>query len=202
MTQRPATLVLMGLRGSGKTTLGRLVSLRTGAEFVDLDALATGLLGEGTLAELWARYGEDRFREAELRALEGLDLPLGSPRPRVVALGGGAPTAPGAARLLREATAAGEVALVYLRAAPGTLLARLAATDCSDRPSLTGAGTLGEIGAVFAARDPLYRELATRIVEVEGRGADDLAAELSTLIGTPRPRHEPPGRTPGPFPGP
>ncbi|QKK09396.1 MAG: hypothetical protein HND58_15340 [Planctomycetota bacterium] len=56
--------------------------------------------------------------------------------------------------------------IVYLRAQPETLRARLGAAD-ANRPSLTGAGTLGEIDAVFAARDGLYRELATEIIEID-----------------------------------
>lgn len=195
-TARPATLVLMGLRGSGKSTLGRLVAARAGAEFIDLDDLAAGLLGTGTLAELWARHGEARFRDAEAKALAGLELGRAGLAPRVVALGGGTPTAPGAADLLRECERAGAISLVYLRASPDTLRARLAPIDTAARPSLTGKGTLEEIELVFAARDPLYLALATCVVDVEGCPAPDLVRELAALIEAPDPPPGPPGRTP------
>lgn len=177
---RAAALVLMGLRGSGKSTIGRLVAQRTGAEFIDLDHVTTGLLGGGSLPELWARFGEARFREAEVEALRGLRLDQ-HPARRVVALGGGTPTAPGASEILESASRAGRIALVYLRAQPQTLRARLDATDIASRPSLTGAGTLEEIESVFGARDPLYRGLAALVVQTDGRSVEDVAAELSGL---------------------
>jgi len=172
----------MGLRGSGKSTLGRGVAADLGLPFVDLDDVTTGLLGEGTLPELWARLGEAAFREAEVRALRE-QLQAAAASPRVVALGGGTPTAPGAAELLRQAGSRGRIVVVYLRGEPAVLRERLAETNISGRPSLTGAGTLAEIEQVFAARDPLYARLASHTLEIAGRSARDLARELAALSG-------------------
>ncbi len=188
-------LVLIGLRGSGKSTIGRLVASRAGAAFVDLDELTSRLLGGGEVAEIWARVGEPGFRDGEARALRDLNLDARG-GPRVIALGGGTPTAPGAAELLESASRAGAVTLVYLRAAPGVLRARLGATDVASRPSLTGAGTLREIEAVFAARDPLYRRLATLVLETDDLSVEDLADRLAPLIGEPHRPRAPRGRTP------
>jgi shikimate kinase len=171
----------MGLRGSGKSTLGRLVAQRAGLAFVDLDDVTTSLLGEGTLAELWAQHGEAAFREAEVRALRERVLAPDLPQ-QVVALGGGTPTAPGAAALLRNAVSRGGIRLVYLRAGPEVLRARLARTDTLARPTLTGHGTLEEIGRVFAARDGVYRALASRVLEIGDRSVAEAAAELAELL--------------------
>ncbi|GIK19174.1 MAG: shikimate kinase [Leptolyngbya sp. PLA2] len=178
-----ASILLIGLRGSGKSALGPRLAERLGRPFIDLDAVTVTYLGEGTLRELWERHGEVRFRQAEYRALVNQAFPRTNPGP-VVALGGGTPTAPGAADFLRNARARGMGRIVYLRAAPATLRARLAGADNADRPSLTGADPLAEIEAVHAARDPLYRELADAVVEVDGLNeAATLGAVVRSLPG-------------------
>ncbi len=173
-----ASILLIGLRGSGKSALGPRLAEHLGRPFIDLDAVTVTYLGEGTLRELWDRHGEARFRQAEYRALVNQAFPRSNPGP-VVALGGGTPTAPGAADFLRNARTRGMGRIVYLRAAPATLRARLTAADNTDRPSLTGADPLAEIDAVHAARDPLYRELADAVVEVDGL---DEAATLEAVV--------------------
>ncbi|MCC7389967.1 MAG: AAA family ATPase [Phycisphaerales bacterium] len=173
-------LVLMGLRGSGKSTLGRLVAGRLGWPFVDLDDVTVGLLGGPGVPEVWSRVGEAGFREAE--ALGLAERVLGAGR-QVVALGGGTPTAPGAAEMLRAAVGDGRIELVYLRGTPATLRERLEAQGAGDRPSLTGRGTLAEIESVFAARDELYRGLASRVVEIGGESVESLTALLVSVAG-------------------
>lgn len=180
MADREPSLVLMGLRGSGKSTLGRLVAARLGLGFIDLDDVTVELLGGKSVPEVWSSVGEAGFREAEARGLAERVLAPGSAR-RVVALGGGTPTAPGAAELLRGAAGDGRIVLVYLRGRPETLRARLEDGGADDRPSLTGKGTLAEIEGVFAARDELYRGLATAVVEIDGESVESLTARLTGL---------------------
>ena len=152
----------MGLRGSGKSTLGPLLAERLRCVFFDLDDLTARRLHSVTAAQAWHRHGEPAFRAAEAAELGML---LGTqhdtPAPRVIALGGGTPTAPGAADLIRAATADGQTRVVYLRATPAQLTERLRTTTLTDRPTLTGRGTLEEITEVFEKRDPLYTQLAT-----------------------------------------
>ena len=100
---------------------------------------------------------------------------------RVVALGGGTPTAPGAADLLRTARDARRAIIVYLTAEADTLRTRLAAGDMADRPSLTGADPRAEIEAVLARRDPLYRDLATEVIETDSMGVEEVAGALARL---------------------
>ena len=165
----------MGLRGCGKSTAGRLLADRLGVVFVDLDDAAAALMNAADAAAAIAAHGMDRFRRAEVDSLETeLTGDAG-----VIALGGGTPTAPGAAETLREAAANEQIVLVYLHTEPGELRGRLGKTDTSSRPSLTGRGTLDEIGEIYLRRDPLYRSLATRIIETTDLTAEQIADELA-----------------------
>jgi len=169
-------LVLMGLRGSGKSTLGRMLAQRRGLRFVDLDARTPAILGSGSVAEAWARHGEAGFRVAEAAALRGVI----QEDPDILALGGGTPTAPGAEQLIQELKGPPETSprLVYLRATADQLADRIRAGGLLQRPSLTGTDPISEIEAVLAARDPLYRQLADAVVEV---GDLDIAGALAAL---------------------
>ena len=180
-----ASILLIGLRGSGKSALGPRLAERLGRPFIDLDAVTVAYLGGGTLRELWDRHGEARFRQAEYRAVINQAFPRTNPGP-VVALGGGTPTAPGAADFLRNARARGMGVIVYLRATPSTLRARLAGADNTDRPSLTGADPLAEIEAVHAARDPLYRDLADVVVETDGMDETSAVERVVRSLRPPR----------------
>ncbi|MGE3106718.1 MAG: shikimate kinase [Phycisphaerales bacterium] len=174
-----AHLILLGLRGSGKTTIGRLLARKLGSPFVDLDDRSPVLLGSKSVAHAWSAHGEAAFRQAETDALRAV---LGEPA-CVVALGGGTPTAPGARAILTQARERGAV-LVYLRGTPAALVKRLARSDNSHRPSLTGkpAGSLEEIEQVFRARDDLYAALATRVVEIGAQTIDHIVDRCATLV--------------------
>ncbi len=170
-------LILIGLRGSGKTSIGQAVAARVHRPFVDLDNLTPKLMGAASVTAAWARFGQPAFREAEARALAGV---LGNDN-QVIALGGGTPTAPGAADLLRSARAAG-ARVVYLAAPPEELRHRLGAADLSNRPSLTGADPLAEIDRVHAARDGLYRDVASDIIETTGREQSAVVEQLAQMV--------------------
>ena len=167
-------LILIGLRGSGKTTVGRLVAERLGRTFIDLDDVVAAAMGAPTVAEAWKSHGEPAFREAETTALSDM-LKKGG---QVIALGGGTPTAPGAADLLRAQRSAGRVKIVYLAASARALRSRLSGTDMSARPSLTGADPLTEIDAVLKQRDPIYRGVAGSVVWTEGLTPEQVAERV------------------------
>ncbi|MFN0131081.1 MAG: shikimate kinase [Phycisphaerales bacterium] len=172
-------LLLIGLRGSGKTTVGRMLAERFRLPFVDLDALTTKHLGCATTAEAFTKFGEVRFRDAEAMAL-ATALSRGG---QVVALGGGTPTASGATAMLRSQRDAGQLKIVYLAAASGTLRDRLEKTDMSQRPSLTGVDPLAEIEAVMNRRDGLYRELAEAVVETDSLTPEQTAEAVVGELG-------------------
>ena len=171
-------VVLMGLRASGKSSLGRLLATKAGAHFADLDDLVCGALDAADAGEAFAQLGEARFRSEETVQLRRW-LEAGETRaerqPRVLALGGGTPMSPGAASALRAAASSGKV-IVYLHAPPGVLAGRLRSGGVSgNRPSLTGADPAEEMEAVYRARHPVYAELAT--ITVDG----DVATESRAL---------------------
>jgi shikimate kinase len=171
------SVIFIGLRASGKSTVAAAVAAALRLPVIDLDVLVASDAGVETAAELIQSRGIDEFRRAEGAALRRL---LDDPSPKVISLGGGTPTAPGAAALLgahRE-----HCCLLYLRASPQILRSRLAATDLSLRPSLTGASVLDEVETLHAARDPIYRQLATHTVEVDGLdSAQTVEAVLKVL---------------------
>jgi shikimate kinase len=171
-------IVLMGLRGSGKSTLGRLLAERLKLPLCDLDELTARAMGAASVGEAWMRHGEAAFRKAEVRALsEALERADAS----VVALGGGTPTAPGAADLIAAQQKQGRVLLVYLSAEPENLRARLASDDNTNRPSLTGADPLLEMEAVHAKRDPLYRRMADEVIDTDELSIEETVEALAAL---------------------
>lgn len=174
------TIILIGLRGSGKTTLGRTLALETAKQFVDLDELTPRMLGRATVAEAWEKDGEEQFRKAEARALlKALSTPG-----QILALGGGTPTAPGAREMLLAQQREAKSTIVYLRADADALRARLSKADNAHRPSLTGAGVLDEIEGLLAKRDPIYLALADEVVEVGGLSESEALVMLRTVLGS------------------
>lgn len=171
MTQQ--RLYLLGLRGSGKSTLGRRLALALQCPFVDLDDVTTRVLKQATAADALRLLGEPAFRDGEAAALRDPSVLSAG----VVALGGGTPTGKRSAQLLADQQLAG-ARLIYLRAEASTLRARLATTNLATRPSLTGADPLIEIEVVLARRDPLYLEIADEVVQVDGMSEDAALAKL------------------------
>ena len=169
-------IILIGLRGSGKTTIGRALAARLGAPFTDLDDLTVAALGAANVADAWRARGEAGFRGAEKDALAEA---LGSRR-GVLALGGGTPMISGAAEAL-EAAKRGGARVVYLRAGAATLRGRLVG-KVADRPSLTGADPLAEVEAVLAKRDPVYLQIADLVVNTDAMGMEQTMEAVAGLI--------------------
>ncbi len=153
-------LILIGLRASGKSTLGKLLAQHLGRDFIDLDAVVAQQMSASGPGEAIGREGIEAFRRAETEALRSV---LETPN-QIIALGGGTPTAPGAAELLRES----DTRIIYLRGTPETLRDRLAQCDNTDRPALVGSDVLDEVQTLFEQRDGLYRELAESVVHIDG----------------------------------
>lgn len=181
----PAIVLLIGLRGSGKTSVGRALANALGRPFIDLDDETPALMGFANVRAAWAARGESAFRAAEREALALVLTRTGA----VIALGGGTPEAPGAEALINETRRGGRAVVVYLRADANTLRERLRAADNANRPSLTGKGALDEISDVLARRDARYTALADAVIETAPAHsveyvADDVARTIDNL--TPR----------------
>jgi shikimate kinase len=170
------TLFLIGLRGAGKSTVGRLVATRLSAAFIDLDEETARRLGALSASHAFKSVGVDQFRSAEVQALSALVQQGPADRAtnthRVIALGGGTPTAPGAVGVLRSTP---DAKVIYLRSSAAQLQSRLRA-DHNPRPSLTGADPIDEVPTVFAQRDDVYGAIADIVIETDRLTTDAVAA--------------------------
>ena len=160
-------LALVGYRGTGKTTVGRILADRLDWRFADADHELELRAGR-PIAAIFAEDGETAFREWEEQVVADLCLLPDT----VIATGGGA--------VLRETNRAAlrSVGFVaWLTADPETLSRRLTRDQGrpNARPPLTAAGTLGEIADVLAARVPLYREVSDLEVDTVGRTGFEVA---------------------------
>ncbi|MGP1272242.1 MAG: shikimate kinase [Phycisphaerales bacterium] len=169
-------VILMGLRGSGKSTIGPGLAQLQSLPFVDLDRLTLERAGAADVRSIVEAAGWEAFREHELRALSGV---LAGPV-CVLALGGGTPTHEPSRDALRLASSSGRATIVYLRAKPETLAARMQATP--DRPSLTGADPFHEIAVLFDARDPAYLELADLVIETDRLSLTETAERVALSL--------------------
>jgi shikimate kinase len=163
-------LILVGYRGTGKTTVGRLLAGQLGWSFADSDDAIEAAAGK-SVADIFAAEGEAGFRDREAAALREL---CGRGR-YVVATGGGAVLRPANRELLR---AGGFVA--WLTASPETIRARLEGdpTTAARRPNLTPAGGIEEVRALLAAREPLYREVADFVADADAPSPEAVAAAI------------------------
>ncbi len=157
---------LTGPMGSGKSTVGRALADRLGAELVDLDDVVVEIAGKAVPA-IFEAEGEARFRDLEERALGMVAQRTG---PLVVATGGGVVLR--AANRFRMA-ASGTV--VYLHADVDALLERTAGD--TSRPLLQVDDPRAKLEALQAERDPLYRQ-ADLTVETAGRSPEAIADEI------------------------
>ena len=144
---------LIGLPGSGKSTVGRQLARRLNLPFVDSDHAVEGRLG-CAIREYFEREGEDRFRDVEQEVLNDLTLQ----HKGVLSTGGGSVLRAANRQHLHER---GQV--VYLKSSPDELFRRL--RHDVNRPLLQVSDPLGRLRELFAARDPLYRETAHFTVE-------------------------------------
>ena len=167
-------LVLVGLMGSGKTTVGHVLAERLGWDYVDTDEqveLATGT----TVHELFSTHGEASFRHYEL---ETLKRSLARDTPAVIATGGGVVTTLDARRAL-----AVDAQVVWLRASPDALARRLDGDDT--RPLLTGRDPLEALRDLHERRAPLYAEVADVVVDVDEDEPSRVADRVLELLGLP-----------------
>jgi shikimate kinase len=146
MDRTPRQLVLTGLPGSGKSTVGRRLARRIAWQFVDLDELIVAR-SRMPIARIFAEWGEERFRQLEALATAELS---GKDR-LVLAPGGGWVTRPGTVALLRP-----PARMAYLALSPATAAARLAASNVV-RPLVAGDEADRRLEALLEEREALYR---------------------------------------------
>lgn len=172
----------MGMRGSGKSTVGPMLAEKLACAFVDLDDVVAARLGSHSPIEAWQKVGEEQFRAVEAESLRAI-LTDPTNHVRVVALGGGTPTIPKVQTLLLEAQDRRLAVIVYLRARVDTMRERLKKDAKFPRPALLGEDPIAEVETIFQRRDPLYTRLADRIVSSDDRTPEQVLAELGRVLG-------------------
>lgn len=163
-------IVLTGYRGTGKTTVGKLLAQRLSWPFIDTDPLIEQRAGLA-IAEIFSRFGEPHFRDLESQIIADLDETANA----VISAGGGAILREQNVRHLR----AGSL-VVWLTAAPESLHQRICqdATTAQRRPHLTALASLDEIRHLLAVREPLYRAAADIQIDTETRSTQEIAAAI------------------------
>jgi shikimate kinase len=161
-------IVLIGLPGSGKSTVGQLVAEALGASLVDIDAIITRREGR-PISMIFAERGEAAFRGLELREMESAL----AGQPSVIAPGGGWAAQPGALESLR-----GRALLVYLKTRASTAAER--ATPPGTRPVMMGEDPGVVMRQLLTQRESFYVQ-ADAAVETDRRDAAAVAAEVVRL---------------------
>jgi len=173
------SIVLIGMMGVGKSSIGRRLGARLGIPFVDADAEIETAAGM-SIADIFARHGEAAFRSGEARVIARL-LNNG---PQVLATGGGAVMNPATRTLIQQKGVS-----VWLSAEFELLLRRISKRK-AERPMLQTADPAATLRALLAEREPIY---AQADLTVESRDVPhdavvgEIIARLADFLGMARP---------------
>jgi shikimate kinase len=163
-------VVLVGLPGSGKSTTGRRLAKILVVPFADSDELIERQTGRG-VRDIFAESGEAEFRRIEAATVAAALSSFGG----VLALGGGALTTPAT----RDVLLTSEIPVVLLQAHLTTLIRRVG--DGRTRPLLAD-DPPGRLATLAEQREPLYREVATLVVDTERRTPGKVAATIAARL--------------------
>lgn len=169
-------IVLIGYRGSGKTTIGRKLADRLRQPFIDTDELVVARAGKNIKA-IFEEAGEGGFRELEAAAL----AEACRPGALILSAGGGVVERVANRDLLRTSGHA----VVYLRCEAPELLRRIHADPATSgsRPNLTRlGGGLQEVESMLARREPLYRHAMNTEIDVTRLTPEEAVTRLEGLL--------------------
>jgi len=163
-------IVLIGMRGSGKTTVGKRLAERLDRQFIEMDEMIVQKTGL-SIPEIVKRYGWEKFREVEKEVAHE----VGRLDNVVNATGGGVVTREENIRALKQ-----KGKLVWLKASLDTLLQRIG--DDQSRPSLTGKPLREDMETVMAERASIYERVADLIIDTESKTPEEIAESIITLM--------------------
>ncbi|NNC93501.1 MAG: shikimate kinase [Acidimicrobiia bacterium] len=159
-------LWLVGMMGSGKTTVGRLVAVAADIRFHDVDLIVQERIG-ATIPDLWEREGENAFRAVEATIVSELAAAAGS----VISTGGGAILRESNRRAMRRSGT-----VVWLQAPASVLAGRVGGSI--ERPVLGGGG-VERLTELLESRRAAYEAVAHHTVNTAGRTPAEVATEVA-----------------------
>ena len=166
-------IALLGLRGAGKTTIGRRLARRVRLPFVELDRRIEQV-SNLSLSELFSLHGEDYYRRLERDVLQSV---LDEHRAMVLATGGGIVTSPDTFGLLRR-----NAVTIWLSARPEDHWNRVVRQG-DRRPMADHPQAMSDLRKLLAAREPLYAT-AAHTVDTSGRPVDRIVEEVAELVAS------------------
>ena len=169
------SIVLIGYRGSGKTTTGQKLADRLWQDLIDTDKLIVKKSGQ-TIKEIFETQGEARFRDLEAQVVrEVMQL-----QDVVISLGGGAPLREDNRQVIKDSGHK----VIYLKCDPEELHRRIEADAATSlmRPGLTGSGGLEEIHNLLAQREPIYRSMMTAELDVTNLSPEEAMVYIVRLL--------------------
>jgi len=169
---RRRRIALIGLRGGGKSTLGRLLAEKLGAPFIELDREIEKRSG-ASLNEIFDMFGQQTFRRAEREALEAV---LAQHHDFVMATSGSIVTDPGTLELLLASCFT-----VWVRAEPDEHMQRVMAQG-DMRPMANSGRAMDDLVSILKSREPLYAKAEAALM-TSGKTPGEAMAELLRLIG-------------------
>ena len=162
-------LWLVGMMGSGKSSVGRLVAERIGIDFIDSDDVVTSRIGR-PIVDYWTEHGEEAFRDQEAQALAWLAL---GPS-RVIATGGGAVLRESNVALMRESGV-----VIWLQAEVVTLAERVGQSN--RRPLLRDENPVAKLQVLLDERSDAYRRAAHGTIATDGLTLETVATRIEEL---------------------
>ena len=170
MTARGQSIVLIGFMGAGKSSTGKGLARMTGLPRLDTDKIVSTGFGLEVM-EIFARFGEEKFRDAETEALARLS----NIEPAIIVTGGGIVLRPGNVKMIR---ALGRV--VSLEADEETLFRRISRRP--SRPLLQTEDPRATLAELLRIREPLYREAADVRLDTSSLTHDEVADAILKSI--------------------
>jgi XRE family transcriptional regulator, aerobic/anaerobic benzoate catabolism transcriptional regulator len=167
---RSSVIALLGLRGAGKSAVGRALAKRLRVDFVELDSRIEEAAGL-SLREIFELHGEEHYRRMEREALEAL---LANDGRVVLATGGGIVAHRDTFELLRRSATT-----VWLKATPEEHWSRVLAQG-DHRPMANDPLAMARLRALLAEREPLYR-MSHHIADTSGRSVESIVKQLSAI---------------------
>lgn len=164
-------VILCGMMGAGKTTVGAALAKRTGRSLYDTDAVIVEKYGR--ISDIFSQHGEEHFRNLETQTV----CALSNKDEVILSVGGGLVLHSKNVEMLKE-----KGKIFYLRASMESLAKRLYADK--DRPLLqTGGESLEErLSRLLETRAPVYESVADFVVETDGKTPESIAEEIEQFI--------------------